>query len=135
MAESVSHGRDDRHLDDCARNRYAPHLPEVPHVVVQSDAEHQQNHAELRQLMDGGEIASETGGERTQRDPCDEVPDDGRQADSSGDESANERVAQGDGEVDQEWEFVHGLRQNIPSRNQNAVGHRLIPVRASAPGE
>ena len=76
-------------------NDDAAHLPEVADVVVQTDAEHQQDHAELRHLMDGGRIAAESGRERTKRDACDEVADDGGQANSPREESANERVARG----------------------------------------
>jgi hypothetical protein len=66
--------------------------------------------------MDRSRVAPETWSERTKRDPGDEVANDGGQANLSREESTHKRIAQGDSDVDQEWEVVHGLRQNIPYR-------------------
>ena len=105
-------GRNDRNLDDRSGNDDAPHLPEIGDVVVKTDAEHQQDHAEFRHLADGGRVALESGSERAQRHARDEVTDDGGQADLSRQQSPNECVSEGDGDVYEEWEIVHGLRQN-----------------------
>jgi len=47
---------------------------------VQSDAEHQQDHADFGHLAGQSRVADEAGGERPHRDAGDQITDDGRDA-------------------------------------------------------
>ncbi len=76
---------------------------------MQADAEHQQDHADFREL--GGEvgIGDEARRERADGDAGDEVAHERRQAHARGEESKAEREDEADGDQRDEFGFVgHG---------------------------
>ncbi|MEY4514783.1 MAG: hypothetical protein RLZZ450_6905 [Pseudomonadota bacterium] len=67
-------------------------------VEVQTDAEHEQDDADLGQLGRELGVRHEAGRERPDQHACDEVADDGRQLEAVGDEPEHERGAECRGE-------------------------------------
>ena len=68
---------------------------------MQAYAKHQEDHPQLSQLLDGLRMAHESGGERADDDPSQQVADDGGQANAPGDHPADERYHQRHGDIDQ----------------------------------
>ncbi len=85
-------------------------LPEIAEREVEPDAEHQEDHTEFGQLLNGADVAGNPRREGTERDASEKVADDGGQAKPPRDDAAGERVAQGQRDVDEERQVVHGAR-------------------------
>jgi hypothetical protein len=97
---------------------------------VETDAEHQEDHAEFGHLVNSGRVAPESRGQRPQGDAGDQISDDRWQADSAGEQAADKRIAQSDSDVDEKRQIRHGLRQNTPDarrhRQLDRPGFRLM---------
>ena len=65
-------------LDERARDRHATDGEQFLDVKLQPDAEHQQNHADLGQLLGEMLVGHEAGRVRTDEDSREEIPDDRR---------------------------------------------------------
>ena len=74
---------------------------------MRSNAEHQEDHPELGELMDGRFVAVEPRRERSERHAGHQIAHNGRQAETTGDEPPDQGVDERDRGVDQEWEFRH----------------------------
>ncbi|MBB5706324.1 hypothetical protein FHR21_001668 [Sphingopyxis panaciterrulae] len=57
---------------------------------MQPDTEHQQDHADLRELVRQRSIADEAGSEGADRHACEQIADERRQLQPAGNESADE---------------------------------------------
>ncbi len=82
---------------------------------MQADAEHQQDDADLGQL--GGEIGigDESRRERTDRDACEQIADERRQAHARGEKSEREREHEADGDQRDEFGFVGHVPRTVAS--------------------
>jgi hypothetical protein len=76
-------------------------------VEVQADTEHQEDDADFGELLGDVDIAGKPWGVRPDRDPGQQVPDNGRKAQSLGDQAQDPRRGEGGGDGVQEWELVH----------------------------
>ena len=102
-APEISHGtpqqrrRDDLH--DGAGHGDPAHRQQIVEREMQAHSEHQQDHADLRQLLGQTQIGDEAGSEGADGDARQEITDDGRQMEPHGDEPAQQGEAQpgGDG--------------------------------------
>ena len=77
------------------------HAPEVIEGKMQANSEHQKDHTKLGQLLDGLYIAHETRREWTNRNPCQKITDDRWKPDPAGDDPANKRYHERQGNIDQ----------------------------------
>jgi hypothetical protein len=76
-------------------------------VEVKSDAEHQQDDADLRKLLGKGAIGDEAGSRWTDDDPCKQVADDRRQADALCGESQHQSNGKSGGDRQDQVDVVH----------------------------
>ena len=83
--------------------------PEILEGEMQADAEHQQDHTKLGELMNGFDVAMPERGVRTDRQARQHVADDCGNAQPSGDQTCNQGEPQGDRHVCQDGE-VHAFR-------------------------
>ena len=107
LAQAKPEQRGKRRLAQRARDGDIAHLPQVLEREMQAHAEHQEDHPQLGQLLDGLRIAHEPGRERADGDPRQQVADDGGQADAPGDHPADERHHQRHGDIDQQRYLMH----------------------------
>jgi hypothetical protein len=84
---------------------------------MQADAEHQQDHADFRDLGSEVGIGDEARRERPDGDAGDEVAHERRQAHACGEESKSEREDEADGDECDEFGFVGHVAPTV-SRSQ-----------------
>ena len=77
---------------------------------MQPDAEHQENHADLRELFGERDITDKSRRVRTNDIPRDEISDDRRQADALGEQSENQCGRQPERDRGDEIDLVHAPR-------------------------
>ncbi len=107
-AHTVAEGSGDRHLAQRPRYRHPAHAPQVAQREVQADAEHQEDDAQLGELADGVHVADEARGEGPDGHPGHEIADDRRHPRAPGQQPAHEGRGQGDTDVDEKRDLVHG---------------------------
>ena len=97
----------DRALRDGSRDRDPTHGEQLVQVKLQPDAEHQENHADLRQLLGERAVRDEARRVWTDQDPGEQVADDRRQADALRDEAQDQRRAETASECEDQIVVVH----------------------------
>ena len=95
-------------LDDGARNRHAPDRQQIFDVKLQTDAEHQQDHADFGELLRQRAVGDEARRVRPDDDAGDEIADNRRQPQPLRDEAADQRRDQAAGQRQDQIEPVHG---------------------------
>ena len=109
-AEQVRHagadggGGDD--LRDGAGQRDVAHRHQVLDRKVQADAEHQQDHADFRELVREARVRHEARRERPDADAGDEIADDGRHLEDAGHQSEQQSKHEADRQQGNERSFV-----------------------------
>jgi hypothetical protein len=106
-SEPVTNRRRQGRLTQRARHGDIANLPQILEAEVRSDAEHQEDDPEFGELMDRGFVAVKPGRERSERHAGHQIAHNGRKAETTGDESPDQRVYERDRGVEQEWEFRH----------------------------
>ena len=81
----------------------SPNLPEILEGEVEPDAEHQQDDAELRELMDRRAVALIPRGERAEGHARQHVAHDRRQSDPPGEKPADQGIAERDRNRNEKW--------------------------------
>jgi hypothetical protein len=76
---------------------------------MQTDAEHEEDHAQLGQLADRLHIADKPRRERSNGDPGHQITDNRRQTDATGDQSTEEGRDQGCDDISQQWNLMHNV--------------------------
>jgi hypothetical protein len=112
-------------IQQCPWHSHASHALEIRKGKVQTHPKHKKDHTQLGQLLNGFKITHKAGGEGANGDACQQVTDDGGQPDAPGKQAADESNDQGQGNVDQQGQFVHGqiswetlyMRQWIVDKN------------------
>ena len=82
-ASSGAEAGRDRALRDRARDGDAPHREQLLDVELQADAEHQEDDADLGELLGEGGIGHEAGRVRPDQRAGEQVADDGREAEAA----------------------------------------------------
>jgi hypothetical protein len=82
--------RSDGALRDRAWDRDSAHGEQLLEMELQADPEHQQDDADFGELFGEMCVRREAGRMRTDRDPCQQVADDGREAETLGDVARDE---------------------------------------------
>ena len=106
--EAVAEGGGQRHLRDAPGNGDRAHAPQVLQGEMEPHAEHQEDHAQLGQLGDGLDVAHEAGGVGPYGHAREQVAHDRGHPGQAGQEAADERRPQGDGDVREKGGFVQG---------------------------
>jgi hypothetical protein len=76
---------------------------------MQADPKHKEDNSQLGQLSYSLKVSDESGSERPDGNPGEQVADNRRQSDSPGQHSSKECDGKGYGYVYEEWQFVHIL--------------------------
>ena len=76
-------------------------------MKLQADAKHDQDHADFRELFGDGRVRFDTWRMRSDRNPGDQVADDGREAEALGEISEDQRRAKARGKRENELDAVH----------------------------
>ena len=127
--ERPDRGRDQA-LDDRAGDRDALHREQVLEVELQADAEHQQDHADLGELLGDVAIGDEPGRVRPDHQPGQEVADDRRQLQALGEIAPDERSDEAAGECEDQIEAVHAALWLGP---RATMGRRHLAARGESP--
>ena len=106
-ATSSPRPRGDRALRDRAGDRHAPDRDQLFDVELHADAEHQQDDADLGQLLRHVAVGHEAWRVRSDEESGDEIPDDRGEADAMGGEAEDQRRAEAAGERQDQIERVH----------------------------
>ena len=110
--------RGDHDLHDGAGNGDAAYGEQILDREVQADTEHEQDHADLRELRGDVGVGDEAGREGAHGDACQQVPDQGGQAQAGGEQAAEEGQGEADGQGGNEFRVVgHAdLRSGVMGR-------------------
>ena len=105
-------------------NRDAAHGEQFLDVELQADAEHQQDDADLGQLLGEMLVGHEPWRVRTDQDSREQIPDDRRQAESLRSVASHERGSEAAGQRADEIDGVHVLMIASPRRAPVSLGGR-----------
>src|SRR5206468_1581423 len=94
---------------------------EVIEAKVEADAEHQQDDADLGELLGDAEVADETGRVRADGDAGEEVTDDGGEAEFLGGDAEDPGGGEGGGDGGDEGEVVCGRRGHWHGRRGSLI--------------
>ena len=131
-AGAVDHERaergGDQALHDRAGDRDAPDGEQILDVELQADAEHQQDDADLGELLGERAIGDEPGRVRADDEPGDEVADDRRELQPLGDVAADQRRDEAAGEREDQIEAMHAALWLGPRATMGRGGASTAPA-------
>ena len=107
MGDQQAQARGDRALRDGAGDRHAPDRDQLFDVELHADAEHQQDDADLGQLLRHVAVGHEAWSVGADEEPGDEIADDRGEADAMGGEAEDQRRAEAAGQRQDEIDRVH----------------------------
>jgi hypothetical protein len=84
---------------------------------VEAHAEHQEDDAQLRELLDRLGMSDEAGCERSDHHPDQQVPHERGQPQAAGEQPPEQRGGQGHHDVHEQSQIVHADRENSPARS------------------
>ena len=114
--QAVPERRGQRHLREAPGDRDRAHPPQVLQGEVEADPEHQEDHAQLGQLGDGLHVAHEARRVGADGHARQQVAHDGGHAGQAGQEAAQERRSESDGDVGEKGVSCMGARGRSLSR-------------------
>ena len=94
-------------MRDGSRDRDTAHGEQLFDVKLQTDAEHQENDADLRKLLGERGVRDESRGVRTNKRSGEQVSDNGRKSEPLGDVSKNEGGSEAAGERENQIVRMH----------------------------
>ena len=115
----------DRTLRDGAGNGDPPHRQQFLDVELQADAEHQQDDADLRQLLGQGRVGDEAGRVRADQRAGEQVADDGRKPEALRDVAQDQRGAEASGQRQDQVVCMHDALIDLRARISRPV-QRLV---------